>query len=162
MPDLEPLTTRPHMPAYGIDPADREGLLPWSWAVERLAASHNYWLATARPDGRPHVTPVWAVWFDDALFFSCAPASRKARNLAREPRCTLTTERADEAVIVEGVAEPADREAVRRMVPVYDAKYSWRMDPEAEGYFRVRPLVVFGFIETADRFAKTATRWRFP
>ncbi|HEU4760074.1 MAG TPA: pyridoxamine 5'-phosphate oxidase family protein, partial [Dehalococcoidia bacterium] len=69
MPD--PMVSRPHMPGYGIS-EDDEGLLPWAWAEERLAKSHNYWVATARPDGRPHAMPVWAVWLDDRLYFSTA------------------------------------------------------------------------------------------
>jgi hypothetical protein len=51
------------MPDYGIArPAAGSGLLPWSWAVERLERSHDYWVATIHPDGRPNVTPVWGVW----------------------------------------------------------------------------------------------------
>ena len=61
----EPRSGRPHMPGYGIlGPDGGTGLLPWSWAEERLRDSRNYWLATVRPDGRPHVMPVWAVWDD--------------------------------------------------------------------------------------------------
>ena len=78
------------MPGYGILPS-AEGLLPWAWAQERLRASANYWLATTWPDGRPHVMPVWGVWLDGALWWSSGLRSRKARNLARDPRCTVTT-----------------------------------------------------------------------
>ena len=74
------------MPGYGVQPADEgTGLLPWSWAVERLTASHDYWLATTWPDGRPHVMPVWGVWWQDALWFSCGLRSRKARNIGARP-----------------------------------------------------------------------------
>jgi len=59
----EPSASRPYMPGYGLlDAAQGAGLLPWSWAVERLQRSHDYWVATVRPDGRPHVMPVWGVW----------------------------------------------------------------------------------------------------
>ena len=47
------------------------GLLAWSWAEERLAASNDDWVTTARADGRPHVTPVWGAWLDDAFWRSC-------------------------------------------------------------------------------------------
>ena len=74
------------MPGYGTLPAEQgTGLLPWSWAKERLARSHDYWLATVMPSGAPHLMPVWAVWHDDSLWFSSANGSRKARNLAAEP-----------------------------------------------------------------------------
>ena len=89
----EPRASRPLMPGYGIVGADEGiGLLPWSWAEERLLQSKNFWLATRWPDGRPHVMPVWAIWHAGALWFSSSRQSRKARNLAADPRCVLTTE----------------------------------------------------------------------
>ena len=63
----DPKGSRPYMPGYGpLDAAQGTGLLPWSWAVERLERSHDYWVATIRPDGRPHVMPVWGIWLEDA------------------------------------------------------------------------------------------------
>ncbi len=155
----EPRADRPHMPDYGIARGD-EGLLPWSWARERLVASHNYWVSTTRPDGRPHASAVWGVWLDDGLYFSCAPGARKARNLAANPNCVITTERADEAVIVEGVVEPAtDAARLAEFKQAYDPKYAWDMG--TEGILVLRPRVAFAFIETADKFGTTATRWTF-
>lgn len=149
------------MPDYGISEA-AEGQLPWSWAEERLIASRNYWISTTRPDGRPHAMPVWGVWLDDALYFSTAAGSTKARNLARDPRCTATTEYAGEAVIVEGVAEiVTDEDTLARFKTAYDPKYDWDMDVNTGPIYSVRPTVAFGFTESADSFQKTATRWRF-
>src|SRR2546427_4666203 len=66
-----PLASRPYMPGYGLPAADKgEGLLPWEWAVERLTESHNYWVATTRPEGRPHVMPVWGIWVESVFYFS--------------------------------------------------------------------------------------------
>ena len=48
-----------------------------------------YWLSTVRPDGRPHVTPLLGIWLDGALYFCTGPDERKAKNLARNPRCIL-------------------------------------------------------------------------
>lgn len=62
----EPPARRPHAPAGYFWEADR--LLPWSHAQQRLEEARNYWLATVRPDGHPHVTPVWGVWLDGALY----------------------------------------------------------------------------------------------
>src|ERR1700738_2131729 len=81
------------------------GLKPWSWALERLEKSHNYWIATSRPDGRPHLMLVWGVWWEDAFWFSTGLRTRKAKNIAVDPRCVIGTEKADEAVILEGIAE---------------------------------------------------------
>ena len=67
----EPPASRPHMPGYGIaGPTEGRGLLPWSWAEERLTRSHDYWVATVRADGRPHLMPVWGAWDGGALWFS--------------------------------------------------------------------------------------------
>lgn len=151
------------MPGYGITPAgDSEGVLPWSWAVERLIKAHNYWVATANPDGSPQMTAVWGVWQDDAFTFSCASNSRKALNLGENPNCVVSTERADEAVIVESIAElVADQASLEQFKAVYDPKYDWEIEIDKGGIFVVRPTVAFAFIEHSDKFASTATRWRF-
>ena len=56
-----PKTTRPNIPGYGL-PDSKKGLLPWKWAEDRLKVSRQFWIATTRPDGRPHVMIVWALW----------------------------------------------------------------------------------------------------
>ena len=82
------------------------GLLDWSWAEERLRGRYIWWLATTRPDGRPHLMPVWAVWVGDGVGFSTGADSRKAKNLAHNPFVTIVPERGVESVIVEGEAGP--------------------------------------------------------
>lgn len=150
------------MPGYGI-PDSVEGLLPWSWAAERLAAAHNYFVATARPDGRPHVMPVWGLWLDGAFLFSTGARSRKARNLLGNPHCVVCPENAGEAVIVEGVAEEVTGESLlSQFKDTYFDKYKWDMDTSQGGIYAVRPRVAFAFIEKADDFPSTATRWIFP
>ena len=157
-----PIASRPHMPGYDLA-VESDGLLTWDWARERLAKSHNYYVATTRLDGRPHVMPVWGVWIDDRFLFSTGVTSAKARNLAANPACAITTETADEAVIVEGsVAEEHDAAALKRFVADYKTKYDWEMDAAGGGIFTFTPGVAFGFIESADSFQATATRWRFP
>jgi len=152
------------MPGYGILGADAgEGLLPWGWAVERLSASHNYWLATTHHDSRPHVMPVWGLWLDDAFYFSTGRKSRKGRNLRENPHCVVATEHAEEAVVVEGVAEEiADRAQLQPFYEAYKTKYNWDMEQEAfadEPVYVVRPRVVFGIRERD--FTSSATRWIF-
>jgi hypothetical protein len=94
------------MPGYGIvGPTQGSGLLPWSWAEQRLVASRNYRVASRWPDGRPHAMPVWGVWHDEAFWFFSSRRSRKARNLAADPRCVVTTENPVDPVVVEGTAE---------------------------------------------------------
>lgn len=159
----EPRAGRPNIPGYGISEST-EGLLPWSWAVERLAASRNYWVATTRPDGRPHVAPVWGLWLDDRFLFSTGQGTVKARNIAADPRTVICTEHADEAVFVEGAVETlTDRQLLHRFVVAYKQKYDWDIEADADAgpIYAVRPRVVFGLIEASSQFASTATRWTF-
>jgi hypothetical protein len=150
------------MPGYGTKPADEgTGLLPWSWAVERLAASHDYWVATTWPDGRPHVSPVWGAWMADAFWFSCSPMSRKARNLGADPRCSATTDNALEPVILEGLAMPAI-EAAADFTAAVNAKYEVDYPVsffDENHLYRVAPVKVVALIE-AD-FEGSPTRWLF-
>jgi nitroimidazol reductase NimA-like FMN-containing flavoprotein (pyridoxamine 5'-phosphate oxidase superfamily) len=149
------------MPGYGI-PDSTEGLLPWSWAVERLSKAHNYFVATTRPGGRPHVVPVWGLWLDPAFYFGTGTTSRKARNLAANPHCVVCPENAGEAVIVEGLAEGVtDPSLLSQFKDAYLNKYRWEMDTSQGGIYAVRPKVVFGFIESGGDFPGTATRWLF-
>lgn len=160
-PRFRPRASRPHMPGYGIEPAgDRSRLLPWSWAEERLASARRYWLSTVCPDGRPHAMAVWAVWLDGALRFSTGEHSRKARNLALDPRCVITTESGEEAVVVEGAAVRIESRRDReRLEQVYLEKYGSGY-PSDSWLFAVRPRVVFGFVEREEEFCKAATRWK--
>lgn len=157
---------RPHMPGYGIlGPGEGTGLLPWSWALERIKASRNFWLATVWPDGRPHAMPVWGVWDGAALWFSSSVRSRKIRNLRAEPRVVVSTEAADDPVVIEGVAEIVTAPvALRRFIDLVNTKYETGygvefLDPDVNATVAVRPQWAFG-LEQGD-FAGSPTRWSF-
>jgi Pyridoxamine 5'-phosphate oxidase len=162
----EPHVDRPHMPGYGVrKPDEGLGLLPWSWAQQRLAASHDYWVATTWPGRPPHVMPVWAVWLDDAIWFSSSLQSRKVRNLASDARCTVTTDDALNPVVVQGtterLTEPTD---LRKFVGAVNAKYNTSygiefFDPARNGVYRVEPTWAFGLVQ--DDFEGSPTRWTF-
>ena len=99
--------------------ADLYDLAPLAWAdcVAALDAGytqapdtggpnrHSTWLATIDADGSPHVTGVGSLWVDGAFFFETGRTSRKGRNIARDPRCTLSLAMHDFDLIVEGEAE---------------------------------------------------------
>jgi nitroimidazol reductase NimA-like FMN-containing flavoprotein (pyridoxamine 5'-phosphate oxidase superfamily) len=149
------------MPGYGVG-RSRQGLLAWRTAADRLARSHNYWLVTTQPDGRPHAMPIWGLWRADRFFFSSGRRSRKTRNLEAHPRCVVCTERADEAVIVEGEARPVTDPAVlASLARPYQRKYRpWTLDLDLGPVYALRPRVVFGVFERS--FPRSATRWTFP
>ena len=136
---------------YGV-PEDEEGMLPWAWAAERLAKAHNYWVVTSGP----HASPVWALWRDGALVFSCGPGSRKARELARDPKIVIHLESGDEVVIVEGEAEATAADAA--LIDEYERKYNFRAEA-GEGWYRVEPMRVLAWTEAG--FPKSATRFDF-
>jgi Pyridoxamine 5'-phosphate oxidase len=139
------------MSAYGV-PDDDGGLLAWSWAEERLASAHNYWIATSGP----HASPVWALWRDGAVVFSCSPRSRKARELDRNPRIVVHLESGDEVVIVEGEAERVVADDA--LIDEYERKYAYRADP-GEGWYRVVPRRVLAWTEPG--YPRDATRFDF-
>jgi len=147
-----PRTRRPGaMSAYGV-PKDEDGMLTWSWAAERLAKAHNYWVAT----NGPHASPVWALWRDNALVFSCSARSRKGKEIARDPRVVIHLESGDEVVIVEGKAEPCTVDD--SIIDEYERKYAFRAD-KTEGWYRVAPRRVLAWTEKG--FPRDATRFDF-
>ena len=153
------------MPGYGLLPAgDGDGLLPWSWAEQRLESSHNYWLATTRPDHHPHVMPLWGIWMDGSFAFSTGRLSVKARNLRANPWCVVVTEDPAEAVIVEGLARLVDdAHLLRQISDAYAAKYGAAPQDPIEGpLYLLTPVRAFGLIEKEEEFARSATRWTFP
>jgi len=163
----EPKPSRPYWPDFAAMPKDpATGLKNWTWALERLEKSHNYWIATTRPGGRPHLMLVWGVWWEDAFWFSTGPNTRKAKNIAVHGYCSIGTEHADEAVILEGIPqEITDRSVWKRLAAVYNKKYGGDVEPLllASGgkVYRVEPQTAFGQDEHAPNFAESVTRWRF-
>ena len=146
-------------------------------AREILEQAEVYWLTTVRPDGRPHVTPLIAVWLGDALYFCTGPNERKAKNLAENSRCVITTgsntlsEGLD--VVVEGEAiNVSDEARLQRISDTFASKYgthSWHFTVRDGAFhleggggralvFEVAPTKAFGFGK-GERFSQT--RWRF-
>ena len=102
---MEPVNSRIGRPfiakSYGIAAGDA-GLMDWSWVDAQMANSRNYWIGSTRPDGRPHVSPVWGVWLGGALYFGGDVQARRSRNLAANPQVVAHLESGDEVVMIEG------------------------------------------------------------
>jgi len=163
----EPIAERPHMPEYGVNTPDWRPL-PWSWAAERLERSRNLWVVTANAAGRPHALPVWGVWDDDVpgFFWSCAPGSRKAANIAANPQVCVMVDGTVECVSVEGratgVTDDAAADAwIDRYLTKYDGEGVTADFLRANSMFELVPERAFGIIEREDAFSTRATRWRF-
>ena len=150
---------RPGMPpGYGVgDPQYGFEPIRWSWVVERVLEARNYWVATTRADGSPHVSPVWGVWHGDAFHFFTDVDSLKARNILRDPRAVVHLESGDDVVVMEGALESAA--ATSELVSAYDSKYGISLGEEPEGLYRLECVKVIAWLESD--FPRTATRWRF-
>lgn len=77
----------------------------WNQVVRSLSDARSYWVCTVRPDGRPHATPVWGVWWRGAVVFSSPVATVKARNLDVRADAVVHLDGADDVVIVDGTAD---------------------------------------------------------
>ncbi|GII60633.1 pyridoxamine 5'-phosphate oxidase [Sphaerisporangium krabiense] len=134
---------------------------PWGEARARLAEAEVYWLSTVRDDGRPHVTPLIAVWTEGALYFCTGAAERKAANLADNPCCAVTTGanalREGVDLVLEGRAVPTtDETLLGRVAEAYVRKYGegWRFEVRDGAFhgeggralvYRVAPATGFAF-----------------
>ena len=167
---------------------DGSSTTSWDMARERLAnpeSQRTSWLATTRPDGRPHLMPVIATWIDDAIHLVVGEGTRKGRNLAADGRCVVATSSTTLPsldIVLEGHVEPVrDDDAVRHLAEVF-TKSGWPLDangdkvdgpnaptagPPPYTIFRIVPSTVFGLpgMQGMDQFDPSElprpTRWEF-
>jgi hypothetical protein len=169
MPDRKPVSETT------IDSYDGPAI-PWSTAAAGLdeGVSHTYWLATTRPNGRPHLMPVGGLWLDGYLYFPTGANSRKGKNLANRADCVLSTSTDGMDVVIEGTAEVIrDEDRLRHLAKVYGTN-GWQPSvrdgafhaefaapsagPPPWDVYQVTPVTAFG-VSTAEPLA--AMRWRF-
>jgi hypothetical protein len=152
--------------------------LPWSRAEKQLAAPSDtnmtYFLATVRPDGRPHVAGVGALWVDGKFYVVSGAATRKSRNLAERADCVISVKLPDLDLVVEGsAAKVTDDATLQRIAKLYDAQ-GWpatvkdgafvapysapSAGPPPWDLYEFTPTTAFG-VATAEPYG--ATRWQF-
>jgi general stress protein 26 len=152
------------------------GAKPTSWqdTLEAIKQAELFWISTVRADGRPHVTPLVAVWLDDALHFCTGAGEQKALNLENNPRVALVTGangwQSGLDVVVEGEAvRVTDPERLRLLAAAWAQKWDgrWRYSVGDDGFrhdvgsalvFAVRPAKVLAFAKGSF----SHTRHRFP
>jgi nitroimidazol reductase NimA-like FMN-containing flavoprotein (pyridoxamine 5'-phosphate oxidase superfamily) len=153
--------------------------LPWSRARDQLIAgmsqpSMSFFLATVRPDGRPHVAAVGVMWYEGDLYLQTGPATRKARNLAANPAATISAGLPGIDLVLEGEATKVDDAATMRAVVALFNKHGWPVEvkdgrltapysaptagPPPWDLYRFRFHTGFG-VATAE--PNGGTRWRF-
>ncbi|GGP53392.1 pyridoxamine 5'-phosphate oxidase family protein [Streptomyces calvus] len=184
-----PMQGRTQQPTTELDPRYSSALNPrpgaadvtateWAEAQRHLEAAEIFWVSTVRPDGRLHVTPVIAAWHDGALYFSTGRQEQKAKNLAHDAHCVLTTGGNSLAegldLVVEGEAKPVtDPALLEEVIAAYEAKYGPHItSPEGAFHgigdafrkgddvvFAVAPATAYGF--GRDNGVYSHTRWAF-
>lgn len=151
--------------------------IPWSRALGQLESADSmatWWLATTRPDGRPHVAGVGAKWVDGTVYVVSGGGTRKSRNLAGNPNCVLSISLPGLDLVIEGVAtRVTDQDTLERIAALYSsqgwpalvkddafvAPYSApSAGPPPWNLYAVAPVTAFG-LATAEPYG--ATRWRF-
>jgi hypothetical protein len=153
--------------------------IPWSRPHDLLVAGGlsavgTSFLGTVRPDGRPHAAGLGAAWHDGAVYFQCGPETRKARNVAANPACTLSASLEGIDLVFEGDAHRVtDAPTLEAIAAIY-RDGGWPVEVEGDTFvapysapsagpppwhlFRITVRTVFG-VATAEPYG--ATRWRF-
>jgi hypothetical protein len=153
--------------------------LPWSRPRDVLdgtdpAADTTWFLGTVRPDGRPHAAGVGATWFDGNLYFVSGPRTRKSKNLAANPACTLSVRLEGIDLVFEGEAERVTDIATLEVVVARYREGGWPAEVEGDALtapfsapsagrppwhlYRLDFTKVFG---VAGQEPHGATRWSF-
>lgn len=156
---------------YGHEP------IPWERALDQLqddAAKKTTWLATVRPDGRPHVAGVGALWLDGKYYVVSGEGTRKSRNLAENPNCVISVTLPDLDLVVECIAALVTDGATLQRLAEHYAAQGWpaRVEdgaltapysapsagPPPWHLYALTPVTAFG-VASAEPYG--ATRWRF-
>ena len=153
--------------------------IPWSRAERQLEASVAgtdvyFFLATVRPDGRPHVAGVGALWDDGRFYVVSGPGTRKSRNLAERPDCVISAHLPDLDLVVEGTARRVtDEPTLERLAKLFNGQ-GWPAEVQDGAFtapysapsagpppwhlYEFTPATAFG---VASAEPHGATRWRF-
>lgn len=142
------------------------GFIQWRTVDLPLTATRSIWLATTRPDGRPHAMPVWFWWDGRDIYFITGRSTQKARNLAHQPWAIVHAGDGDDTIILEGPTEiVTDRDELRHVDEQYRQKY---VDPhsgaratvfnEGDDVYRLRTRHVMAW---SYGVVGTRTDWRF-
>ena len=101
-------------------------------AEERMSREQNIWIASVRPDGRPHLVPVWFTWVENKIYLCTEPGSVKARNLTSNNLVALALEGGTHPVICEGSVQFIQKPWPSAVVEGFRAKYDWDITAETQ------------------------------
>lgn len=103
----------------------RRNLDRWRSLLARLSRESTIWIATVRPDGRPHMTPVWFVWLEEKIYIATGTETRKFANLRLNQKVALALPDPDRVIIIEGEAHVADYRTADALADYFYNKYEW-------------------------------------
>ena len=165
-------------PATEIDTrfSDRDAVATeWSETLRVIQAAELFWISTVRADGRPHVTPLVAVWLDGALHFCTGEQEQKNLNLSANPHVALTTgangwDRGVDVVVEGDAVLVTDPGRLSKLAQAWSAKWDgrWQFEPGAGGFeqdghlalvYAVRPAKVLAFAKGDPHFSHTRHRF---
>lgn len=155
-PTVEPLDL-PNGYGTATDP------LSWETVREELESARQYWFATVRPDGRPHVVPLDGLWLDGCWYYGGSPDTVHARTVLTNPQAVMHLPDPWRAAIVEGVVDhiDLDPEQAQEMADRASAKYPEHGQQPADRYRIVRCLRPSRVLAWTS-FPDDCTRFRFP
>ncbi len=100
--------------------------------IDRLETQQTIWFCSVRPNGRPHLAPIWFVWHNGKLYVSTEPDSVKSRNVRRHPQVVLALEEGTHPVICEGRAHLLEQPWPEDLLAAFYKKYEWDLTIEAQ------------------------------
>ena len=171
MAERTPLETK-NLDIYGNDP------LPWSRPRDLLAAGIFFgrpaFLGTVRPDGTPHAAAVAALWLDGDVYFTSGPGTRKSRNLAANPACTIAASLATIDLVLEGEAVRVTDAPTLERLAARCRESGWPVQVEGDAFtgpfsapsagpppWHLYRFTFHTAIGNATAKPNGATRWRF-
>jgi hypothetical protein len=157
---------------YDLEP------IPWSRALAALDSGEpeksTRFLATMRPDGRPHLAGVGALWDNGKVYVVSGPTTQKSRNLAENPQCAVAMSFTGIDLVIEGVATRVTDDATLQRLAKRYADQGWpaRVENGAFTYdysapsagpppwylYAITPTTIYGVLSEDPG---GATRWRF-
>ncbi|HZQ08401.1 MAG TPA: pyridoxamine 5'-phosphate oxidase family protein [Anaerolineae bacterium] len=112
---------------------------------QRLETAANIWLATVRPNGSPHLVPIWFVWLDEKAFICTGRDSIKARNIAKNSHVAFSLEDGSDPLVVQGEARFLDT-IPSAVADAFQKKYDWNIigNETYNALIEITPTRVFG------------------
>ena len=95
--------------------------------IEKLERQQNLWFSSVRADGRPHLVPVWFVWYEGKIYIGTEPKSVKSKNIRGNPKVAVALEDGSKPVICEGTARPLERPWSEGLLGAFFKKYEWNL-----------------------------------